>query len=160
MSGLKLSWSDVTSFLLEIYIHFWFSSDLWNKDFKTDTMQILCKLCAKAIEDHDIWDIAETTWRYVTLKLHSTNIAIANKYASTSHVHAKLRKRDKVNMKTSFTPNEQADSAKNKHQEYVWALKETLKSSETNRIYTGSADIITISLDANFKIFQEFSKVP
>ena len=123
-------------------------------------MQILCKLCAKAIEDHDIWDIAETTWRYVTLKLHSTNIAIANKYASTSHVHAKLRKRDKVNMKTSFTPNEQADSAKNKHQEYVWALKETLKSSETNRIYTGSADIITISLDANFKIFQEFSKVP
>ena len=123
-------------------------------------MKILCKLCAKAIEDHDIWDIAETTWRYVTLKLHSTNIAIANKYASTSHVHAKLRKRDKVNMKTSFTPNEQADSAKNKHQEYVWALKETLKSSETNRIYTGSADIITISLDANFKIFQEFSKVP
>ena len=44
--------------------------------------------------------------------LHSTNIAIANKCASTSHVHAKLRKCDKVNMKTSSTPNELADSAK------------------------------------------------
>ena len=51
--------------------------------------------------------------------LHSTNIAIANKCASTSHVHAKLRKCDKVNMKTSSTPNELADSAKKKHQEYV-----------------------------------------
>ena len=62
-------------------------------------------------------------------------------------------------MKTSSTPNELADREKKKHQEYVWDLKEALKSSETNRIYTGSAEIIAISLDANFKIFQEFSKI-